>query len=184
MTAKTAALLPNLLTGLRVILTLVLVVVLARRVPGLAVAFWLCLAILLTDYLDGRLARRLGACSAGGALADVAADGFYALAAAVSLGRLGLVPAWYVALVAGKLAEFATTSWLQSSPGRPQLVFDPLGRLASALFMAIPPVALGWHHLTGRPVALLAVVAAATALLSAVVRVAALLKRAKPGPSW
>lgn len=170
--------LPNALTALRVILTAVLVAVLVGE-PRVPAAIWLCLAIILTDWLDGQAARRLGACSAGGAHFDVAADAVYVLAAAAALGRLGLVPWWYVALVAAKLAEFIVTSRLLAAPAF--YVFDPAGRVASALFFAVPPAVLVHYHLTGEPGGslplLLIALAAAEALVSAAARIARVLRR-------
>jgi len=173
---KASRLVPGGLTALRVVLTVAVVTAVGRgQVP---IAFWLCIAAIITDLLDGHAARRLGACSAQGACFDVAADGFYVLASTAAVGQLGLVPAWYVVLVAGKFAEFILTSRLQVTPGSGiPFVFDPLGRLASAAFLVVPPVALARYHLTGDPAGLLPGLVAAVALLSTAARVARVIGR-------
>ncbi len=166
---------------MRVGLTAALAVVLGRGAPDFAAAFWLCLAIIGSDLLDGQAARRLAAGSTWGARFDVAADGLYALVAAFMLGRLGLVPTWYPAVVTVKLAEFLSTSRLLSPPGSPTtLVFDPLGRLAAAGFMTVPPAVLAEYLLTGRSGGGLPAAVTALALGAAAVRIARVLGHRRP----
>ena len=62
---------PNIITSLRIILSLVLLFFCHEVTP-----FFICIFLIamLTDFLDGFLARRLGACSENGAMLDTVAD--------------------------------------------------------------------------------------------------------------
>jgi CDP-diacylglycerol--glycerol-3-phosphate 3-phosphatidyltransferase len=79
--------LPNALTLLRAAgLPLIAVVALRAEGPTSALAGWLFLAVGLTDYLDGILARRLGAESAFGRVADPLVDRLL-----IAVGLVGLL---------------------------------------------------------------------------------------------
>lgn len=52
-----------------------------------------------TDWIDGYVARRLGAMSKAGTYLDPAADKLLLVTAFVSLGLIGLIPAWLIILV-------------------------------------------------------------------------------------
>lgn len=97
--------LPNMLTGLRLVLAPVLAVVLAvggqsslGRVAGLAVFAAAC----ATDVADGHLARSRGLCTAFGALMDPIADKAILATALVALSALGTVPWWVTGVVLGR----------------------------------------------------------------------------------
>lgn len=62
---------PNIITSLRIILSLVLLFFCHEVTP-----FFICIFLIamLTDFLDGFLARKLGACSENGAMLDTVAD--------------------------------------------------------------------------------------------------------------
>lgn len=53
----------------------------------------------VTDLIDGYIARRLGATSKVGTYLDPAADKLLLVIAFVSLGIIGLIPAWLIVLV-------------------------------------------------------------------------------------
>lgn len=79
--------LPNALTLLRAAgLPLIAVAAIAAEGPTSATAGWLFLAVGATDYLDGQLARRLGAESAFGRVADPLVDRLL-----VAVGLVGLI---------------------------------------------------------------------------------------------
>lgn len=79
--------LPNALTLLRAAgLPVIAVVALTAEGPTSPLAGWLFLAVGLTDYLDGTLARRLGAESRFGRIADPLVDRLL-----VGVGLIGLI---------------------------------------------------------------------------------------------
>lgn len=97
--------LPNMLTGLRLVLAPVLAVVLAvggqsslGRFAGLAVFVAAC----ATDVADGHLARSRGLVTAFGALMDPIADKAILATALVALSVLGTVPWWVTVVVLGR----------------------------------------------------------------------------------
>ena len=100
--------LPNALTGLRILLVPVLVVVLLTRLPhGLFLGAGIFGLAVLTDYLDGYLARRRNQVTRLGILLDPLADKLLTASAFVSLIELGAVPAWMVMIIVGR--EFVIT---------------------------------------------------------------------------
>jgi CDP-diacylglycerol--glycerol-3-phosphate 3-phosphatidyltransferase len=113
--------LPNALTLLRIFLVPLLVVVLLTRfewhvyfgaaIYGLAV---------LTDYLDGFLARRRNEVTRLGILLDPLADKLVNAAAFLSLVEMGLVPAWVVMIILAR--ELAVTGLRNLAAGRGVLI--------------------------------------------------------------
>ncbi len=121
---------PNLLTASRLILAALLAVALWQYRPGWALLWWG--TAVLTDVLDGWLARRLGVCSTRGALFDAVTD-FVLLwsAFAVWVWR-GAYPAWFLLLLALLFGQFLL------SARRGWLVYDPVGKYyGAALYAAL-----------------------------------------------
>ena len=88
---------PNLITGLRLALTPVLVfLLLDRNFPG---AFVLLLLLGFSDALDGFLAKRRGWKSRIGELLDPVADKLMLVGAFVALAWIELLPLWLTVLV-------------------------------------------------------------------------------------
>ena len=113
--------LPNALTLLRIFLVPVLVVVLLTRADGhvfLGAAIF-GLAV-LTDYLDGYLARRRNEVTRLGILLDPLADKLLTAAAYLSLVELDAVPAWMVMIILGR--EFVVTGLRNVAAGRGLLI--------------------------------------------------------------
>jgi CDP-diacylglycerol--glycerol-3-phosphate 3-phosphatidyltransferase len=100
--------LPNALTLLRIFLAPVLVALLLTRTAG---GLFLGSAVfgiaVLTDYLDGFLARRRNQVTRIGTLLDPLADKLLTAAAFISLVEMDAVPAWMVVIIVGR--EFAVT---------------------------------------------------------------------------
>ena len=106
--------LPNSLSLLRIFIVPLLVVVLLtpfseswfgvpRHILGVAIF----LAAALTDYLDGKIARRRNQVTRLGQLLDPIADKLLISAALISLVENQLAPAWAVVIIIGR--EFAVT---------------------------------------------------------------------------
>jgi CDP-diacylglycerol--glycerol-3-phosphate 3-phosphatidyltransferase len=125
---------PNLLTGLRLALALFMFVALAAAagsVPWLSAqltlpmqfslqrwAFFAFVAAALTDFVDGWLARKLGATSVWGAILDPIADKVLVCAAVLGLMSLGSNAA--IVLPAGLILfrEFTVSALREVAAGR------------------------------------------------------------------
>ena len=103
--------LPNVLTGVRILLIPVLVVLLTN--PGRSAAMVAALTFFLaclSDFFDGYLARRWGISTALGTLLDPLADKLIVAAALIMLAgmeRTPNVPAWMIVVIIGR--EIAVT---------------------------------------------------------------------------
>jgi phosphatidylglycerophosphate synthase len=89
--------------------------------------------VALSDFLDGRLARRAGVTSAGWGRLDATADVVFNLAGLSAAAWLGLVGAWVPAGVAILGGRFLWRS-LESSGELPE---DRAGKLAGVIFYAL-----------------------------------------------
>ncbi|MBI5599013.1 MAG: CDP-diacylglycerol--glycerol-3-phosphate 3-phosphatidyltransferase [Deltaproteobacteria bacterium] len=95
--------LPNALSLARLSVTPVLVVLLLSPGRKLSVATAaLFLAVCLTDWLDGYIARRTGVETVIGKFLDPLADKILIVTALVMLIQLNRVPAWMVALIVAR----------------------------------------------------------------------------------
>lgn len=113
--------LPNALTLLRIFLVPLLVVVLLTRTEaGVFVGVLIFGLAVLTDYLDGFLARRRNQVTRLGVLLDPLADKLLITAAFVSLVELGAAPAWMVMIILGR--ELAVTALRNVAAGRGVLI--------------------------------------------------------------
>ncbi len=128
---------PNLITSMRPVLTLCFVRYILTGEPVAAMAVFV--AICLTDILDGKAARALGACTRLGAYLDVVFDLFFVMASLAVLNIAGIAPLWFTGVTALKFLEFmVTSSKLHSArPAESGWVFDPVGRCyGTAVFLA------------------------------------------------
>ena len=95
--------LPNALSLVRIFLVPVLVVFLiAVPRPYNLTAAVLFLAAVLTDWLDGRIARSTRQVTTLGKLLDPIADKLLISASLISLVQVGRAPAWLVVLIVGR----------------------------------------------------------------------------------
>lgn len=140
--------LPNLITGLRILLVAPLVWALLNG--QFAAALVLFVLAGASDGIDGYLARHYGWQSRLGALLDPLADKLLLVATYLALGALGFLPLWLVALVLGRdLVIVAGAVAYHLRFGRldlaPSLVskFNTILQIALAL-AAILSVGVGW----------------------------------------
>lgn len=92
--------LPNKITISRIILTFVFMVFLfSKGIIFSYLAFLSFIAACVTDFYDGRIARRTHSETDFGRLMDPIADKILILAAFLGFVELGLVPAWMVVLI-------------------------------------------------------------------------------------
>ncbi len=95
--------LPNALSLVRIFLVPVLVVflIVVPRPYNLTAAA-VFLAAVMTDWLDGRIARSMRQVTTLGKLLDPVADKLLISASLISLVQVGRVPAWMVVLIVGR----------------------------------------------------------------------------------
>ena len=119
---------PNALSLSRLFMVPVVVALLLAMADGLAAAFFVLAA--LTDFLDGRLARRAGPTRLGRIL-DPLADRLMLSSVAVVLAIRGLLPAWAVAILVGRDLLALLGSIIVGSKIR----VNRVGKAATALLM-------------------------------------------------
>jgi cardiolipin synthase len=93
---------PNVLSALRLVGVPVFVWLILTERDG-----WALLVLMLsgvTDYLDGKIARRYGLVSKVGALLDPIADRLYILTTLLGLAWRDVIPWWLVAVLLGREA--------------------------------------------------------------------------------
>lgn len=104
----------------------------------------LFLLIGVSDYLDGKLARRYNAQTRIGAKLDVITDFFFIISACLTLISKAVLPKWMAVVVILKFLEFLTTSFLSrnSLKNKSIFLFDPVGRIVAVLLYLTPILAL------------------------------------------
>lgn len=131
---RIASLVVNGLTLLRLVLSFVFVAVLASQYPGTWLYAALFVVIGITDFLDGRLARRWKVQSAAGAWMDIGADFFFIMSSCFVLYLKQSLPSWILMVIFAKMIEFVSTSYiLKNKP-----VFDRVGRCVAVGFYILP----------------------------------------------
>jgi cardiolipin synthase (CMP-forming) len=148
---------PNGLSVLRLFgVPLFLWLALGPKADGWAVVVLMAAGI--TDYLDGRIARRFNLTSRLGELLDPAADRLYILATLVALMVRGILPIWLAAILIGRDLLLAPTIPLLSRHGYGPLPVHFLGKAATLnLLYAFPLLLLSvddnWFGHLVRPLA-------------------------------
>jgi cardiolipin synthase len=134
---------PNLLSVVRLALVPVFLwLVLWRREDELALLVLVVSGI--TDYLDGKLARKLNQTSALGAILDPVADRLFILAVVVGLWQRDIIPIWLaIVLPLRDVFLFSLVPFLRTR-GFSSLPVHFLGKAATAaLLYALPLLLLG-----------------------------------------
>ena len=119
---------PNALSFLRLFMVPVVVALLLAGSDGIAAAFFVLAAV--TDFLDGRLARRTGPTRLGRIL-DPVADRLMLSSVAVVLAIRGLLPVWAVAILVGRDLLALVGSLLVGS----KIGVNRVGKAATAVLM-------------------------------------------------
>ncbi len=129
--------LPNLLTGLRILLIPIVVVLFYMPYGWSDMACGLMFALAgITDSFDGYLARRLGQVSPLGAFLDPVADKLIVAVALVLL--VSRDPHWYVTLTAAviigrEITISALREWMAEIGARGKVAVSGLGKLKTIL---------------------------------------------------
>ena len=140
MTMDASRHIPNIITLMRPVLTLIFVYFILKGEYISAISMFV--TICLTDIFDGIAARALAACTCLGAYMDVSADLLYVVASLIVLNIKSLAPLWFTAVTALKFVEFAVTSSIlsRSAGNKSAWIFDGLGRCFSALAFIAPGI--------------------------------------------
>jgi cardiolipin synthase len=134
---------PNVLSFVRLLLVPVFLwLVLGPERDGLALVVLMISGV--TDYLDGKLARRLNQSSKIGAILDPVADRVYILAVVIGLGMRDIIPWWLAVLLPLRdVFLFGLVPFLRTR-GYSSLPVHFLGKAATAsLLYAFPLLLLG-----------------------------------------
>ena len=145
--AKTSLLyksVPNTLTGLR-LLGAPLVVWLAAY-DALGAAFWVFVAVCVTDGLDGWLARKLEAVTNLGRILDPLADKCLLVSVYTALALWDHIPAWLAVLVVGRdilILAIAAGIMFSRKDLRGRLTPHLMGKISTTLQMLFAGLLLG-----------------------------------------
>lgn len=130
---------PNLITILRIIITLITICFLERNKINVNIFLCLSALIFVSDVMDGKTARYLNAVSYIGELLDITADIFYVLSMSIIMSFRRIIPYYYVLAVLIELYIFIITSKYIKKDKR-YLGFDILGRILAVLYYIIPSI--------------------------------------------
>lgn len=138
---------PNLITITRIIMTFMFAYAIEEQyVYGIDMTINLTilfLAICLSDFIDGKVARKINSVSIIGAKLDVFADLLYIISSYVIMVNIKILPMWFLVFVCFKFTEFIITSnYIKHNNNiidKP-FVFDRVGRIVSAIFLIIPGI--------------------------------------------
>ena len=142
---------PNILTLTRIILTINFLVLLhdlhlyVNNTVYFTLAVIVFVLICLTDFMDGKIARKINTVSTIGGLLDVTADLIFILSSTFMVSLHDFIPMWYMVLVLVKFIEFVVTSYIirnNQSNVNSLFIFDYFGRVAAVNFFLIPGIAL------------------------------------------
>ena len=135
---------PNILTLLRLIMVPVFIHVFVTYPENPSLSLGVYCAAMLTDAVDGNLARRWNCVSRFGALADPVADKLMTIAALSCIVWAGIIPVPALLLIAIKefimmvCAAFAARAGIVIHAALP-------GKLATVLFTAAIILLMPWH---------------------------------------
>lgn len=134
--------LPNVLSSLRLVGVPVFLWAILTRHDALALATLMVSG--LSDYLDGKIARRFGLVSRVGQLLDPLADRLYIATTLFGLAWRSVIPWWLVAVLVGREVLLAAVLWWIRRYGQTGLPVHFVGKAATFnLLYAFPLLLLG-----------------------------------------
>ncbi|MDR0562841.1 MAG: CDP-alcohol phosphatidyltransferase family protein [Spirochaetaceae bacterium] len=97
-------------------------------------------SIIVSDVLDGYLARKLHCTSITGAKLDIISDAFYSISSLVLFVYFKIIPVWFPIIMAIKLFEFIITSKIIKNKytSNVHIIFDKIGKMAVNFVMLMP----------------------------------------------
>ena len=127
---------PNILSLSRIILTPIFILLIYQRTHSQLILFTLFLSILITDILDGYIARKTNTTTITGTKLDLIADLIYVLGVHSALAYRSLVPTWFIVILVLSFTIFTITSKHRQQQGKS--IFDFIGRSAAIITMLLP----------------------------------------------
>ena len=128
---------PHLLSGSRFVLAFPFFLAMGMQGADAALVAAACFVVaVVTDLLDGALARRLGTASARGRTLDHTADFVFVVAGLLGAAGRGALPVWLPIVVGLAFAQYVVDSLLLE--GREQLRMSAIGRWNGILYF-VPP---------------------------------------------
>lgn len=136
----------NALTATRLVGAPIIAVAILRGADRIALAVFA--AAVLTDFLDGRLARRLGEASPLGGVLDHASDATFVTAGNAALGCTGQVPVVLSWLIAAAFLQYAIDSRVAAGGSLRSSALGRWNGVGYFVLLGIPVVrdglGLGW----------------------------------------
>lgn len=142
---------PNMLTSLRMVLTFIYLLLLydlhLYRNNRLYFTLTIIVFVLIcvTDFMDGKIARKIKAVSLLGSFLDVAADFIFIVSSLIVLIIHNVISVWCIVMVLAKFTEFLVTSYIirnYYNISNKFFIFDYFGRIAAVNFFLIPGMSL------------------------------------------
>lgn len=101
----------------------------------------------VSDFIDGRVARRLGISSKTGGILDLLADSFFVFLLNIQLIVMKLIPFFFFFVLAEKIFNYVITSKVRSNVRYSRTLFwnDRIGRIVSASFLVIPWIVITFY---------------------------------------
>lgn len=127
----------NTLTLLRIPLTILFIIVFINdnKIPASLILF----LIVITDFIDGKISRRLNISSRLGSILDAYCDLFFVLCTSLLFNYYRLVDITYTFIIILKFVEFNITSYYSGmSNNKTPFIFDKVGRIVTALYQGVP----------------------------------------------
>lgn len=152
----------NILTSLRILFG-VLFIYFTLIDYNMGYLLFIFILTALSDYFDGKLAKKYNLESYSGAKFDVICDFIFIVFSTVAVILRDLIPFWFILVIILKMVEFFTTS-----PSN-EIYYERFGHIVALMFYAYPIVAL-LIHVDSINTAL-AVFITVCALLSSVLRI-------------
>lgn len=143
---------PNTLTLFRVLL--IPIIILLHKGQVTHISFILLMLTLMTDFLDGYLARKLNQETEFGALFDPIADRIMALGLYGYIGLEGLAPTWFVLIIlARNFSQLMCVPiliwWLKRSfKVRPSMLAKTITAI-SDIYILVPLFVINWFGISG-----------------------------------
>ena len=96
--------------------------------------------IIVSDILDGYIARKFNCITDIGAKLDIISDSFYTISSLLILAYINITPSWFVIIMILKLLEFIVTSKIISIRKNKKSVpvFDIFGKISVLIVMLLP----------------------------------------------
>lgn len=135
----------NTITLSRVVLSILYVICIITYEHNIFLFTALFALICMTDFFDGKLARRLSVSSKMGAVFDVLTDLLFIFSSCTALIIIKEFPIWMLAVIVAKFLEFCITSSVarkMRNQSNNIFMFDRLGRIVVVLYYVLPYIAL------------------------------------------